>query len=351
MKSTELLLLCFAASLTAGCASVKVKENLLTLDKGYFLSKQQKSEAISSTGDYPQPLIQAYNRVTLPSSKSSKDAQPAGLVTKATGPLPSYMANEPLVKNIVIATYEALIEKKDSVIKVSKGDISSMTRMLNESFSTNAINFATSKKDSEKKINKIIRQYLSAYYSDPKNGFINREGVIFKRPEIKNSIGNDVITAVIAISMEALFDGLLSTPVYVDKANKFQTSEGREPSVHKLKFAEPETIVDRGQEGIDDLKLKAIRYLSGLAGDQSKTLSGAAYRAFGGMEVSFVIGGKFSFGDNDTLAKVLDTTFEVASKRIVEWAAYKGFKKLTVNYKATSSGDGSQAEALLKEIE
>ena len=351
MKPTQILLLCFVASLTVGCASVNVKENLLTLDQGYFSGKQPGSKAASITSNNAVPLIQAYEQVTSPSSNLSKGTPQITATIEATEPLPSYMANEPLIQKIVIAAYEALIKKKDSVIEVSKGDISSMTRMLNENIITNSANPVVAKSDSTKKINKIIRQYLSTYYSDAKNGFVNREGAVFKRPEIKNSIGNDVITAVIAISMEGLFDGLLSTPVYVDDANKFQTSEGREPSVHRYKFAASEPIVSKGKEGIDELELKAIRYLSGLAGDQSKTLSGAAYRAFGGLEISFVIGGKFSFGDNDTLAKILDTTFEVASKRIVEEGAYRGFKKLTVSYQATSSEGGSKAELLLKEIE
>jgi hypothetical protein len=341
MKPKQALLLFFVVPLASGCASVNVKGNLLTLDQGFFPPEQTISLASSSQGDSYRLLRQAYKQVTPTSSDSSGILQS----NAAAEPLPAYLANEPLVQKIVIAAYEALVDEGESVIEVSKGDISSMTLMLNENYGASAIRPAASQ------IDNIIRQYLIAYYSDTENGFVNREGAIFKRPEIKNSIGNDVITAVVAISMEGLFDGLLSTPVYIDGANRYQTSEGHEPSAHRYTYAALETIVAEGEKGIDERELKAIRYLSGLAGDKSKTLAGAAFRAFGGLEISLVIGGKFSFGDNDTLAKILDTTFEVASKRIVEAGAYKGFKNLTVDYQGKSAKTCSLAEALLREIE
>jgi len=178
-------------------------------------------------------------------------------------------------------------------------------------------------------IHKIIKQYLITYYSDSKNGYVDREGAVYKRPEIKTSIGNDIITAVALIALEGVFDGILNVPVYKDASGKFQTAKGVEPTVHKLKFTNAEEIVSKGNDGITELELKAIRYLSGLASDQSKALSGLVVRAFGDLEIGFVIGGHFSFGDNDTLAKLLDTIFEVSSKRIVEAGAYKGFSKPT----------------------
>ena len=124
----------------------------------------------------------------------------------------------------------------------------------------------------------------------------------------------------------------LDVPVYVEGEGEnktYQTKGGREPSVHRLKRAGEETIVADGQDGIDKYELMAIRYLSSLAADQSRLVSGAVYRMFGGLEIGFLVGGDFSFGDNETLANVLDTTFEVSSKRIVEAAAYSGFKRRT----------------------
>ena len=335
MKVQKALLLCSVALIVGGCASVKLKDHLVTLDHGYFSDQHIKREIASI--DASQELVKAYEQITAPTARTAQ-------------PLPTYLANDPLIKKLIIAAYEALVKRRDSSVEVTRGDLSGTISMLKTKFAVTADANATAKSDSTKKVDKIIQQYLTAYYSDTKNGYINREGTVFKRPEIKNSIGNDVITAVVAIILEGLFDGLLGNPVYVDKDDKFQTSEGREPSAHKYKHAKPQTIVERGKEGIDDLELKAIRYLCGLAGDQSKTLSGAAYRSFGGMTLSLVIGGKFSFGDNDTLAKVLDTAFEVASKRIVEEGARRGFEQLTVNYLGVSSFGDSKAEILLREI-
>jgi len=118
----------------------------------------------------------------------------------------------------------------------------------------------------------------------------------------------------------------------------------------QLKYVGEETIVAEGQDGINVYELKAIRYLSSLAADQSRLVSGAAYRMFGNLEIGFVIGGDFSFGDNDTLAKVLDTTFVVSSKRIVEAAAYKGFKRPTERTTPSPNTPAARLIADLKEI-
>ena len=349
MAFYKIVLLSCVTLLATGCVSVRLKENLVVLEQGYFLQNRGESNLVSEKSNINETLTQAYKQVTLPTFKIAADSKSVKATEKAE-PLPYYLAKEPLIQKIVIAAYEAIEESKDTVVEVSTNDIKSMISSLNEHFSPGTINRTNEYEDSQKKIYKIIRKYLNAYYSE-KSGFVNREGVVFKRAEIKNSAGNDVSTAIIAISLEGLFDGLLSTPIYVDGTGKFQTNEGLEPSAHYYKYANPQKIVANGEAGIDTIELKAIRFLSGFAGDQSKTLSGAVYRAFGGLEISFVIGGKFSLGDNDTIAKMLDTSFEIASKRIVEESAYRGFSKLTVNYPFTISEGSSKAELLLKNIE
>lgn len=155
------------------------------------------------------------------------------------------------------------------------------------------------------------------------------------------------------IALEGLFDGILEVSVYTDGDEQYQTAKGLEPTVHKLQFARTEKLVPDGTDGIDGLELKGIRYLSGLASDQSKVLSGLAIRAFGDLEIGFAVGGHFSFGDNDTLAKVLDTIFEVASKRIVEASAYDGFRKLTwADTETLAVGDDqSRAIQLLQDLD
>ena len=347
MNIQKALLLCSVAFIASGCASVKLRDHLVTLDQAYFSDQHTKREIASR--DATPELVKAYRQITVLKASPAEGRQSSLSEADPDQPLPTYLANDPLIRKLIIAAYENLVEERGSSVEVTKGDLSGMTGMLKTKFVGTPETKAMAKSDSTKKIGKLIQQYLTSYYSD-KDGYINREGTVFKRPEIKNSIGNDVITAFIAIILEGLFDGLLENPVYVDKGGGFQTSGGLEPSAHKYKYAKPQTIVERGKEGVDDLELKAIRYLCGLASDQSKALSGAAYRSFGGITLSFVIGGKFSFGDNDTLAKVLDTAFEVASKRIVEEGARRGFEKLTVPYPGVSRFGDSQAEILLREI-
>lgn len=328
----------------SGCGAVGVKDNLVVLDEDFF----HTTEKVGSAGfistkeqDYPA-LIAAYGQINGEVPQGFSLAPRANII-------PEFMLNEPLVKKIVNSSYSSLIEGSESSIDITNGDIESFVAM-------SAKNYGAEKglgKSSDSAIHKIIKKYLITYYSDAKNGFIDREGTVYKRPEIKTSIGNDIITAVALITLEGVFDGILNVPVYIDDAGLYQTAKGLEPTVHKLNFASPEKIVLKGKDGITKFELKAIRYLSGLASDQSKALSGLVVRAFGDLEIGFVIGGHFSFGDNDTLAKLLDTVFEVSSKRIVEAGAYKGFSKLThgSNGFTTSESMNTGATELLETIE
>lgn len=376
MKTKILVILCIFSVFSMGCASVNVKRNLVTLDEDFF--SDDKDEIVISSSGENMKLEAAYRQVTNPALESTggvKFTQKSLEAHNIENPLPSYLLNEPLIKKIVITAHEALVKKRTSELDITKDDISSMTRMLNHNFrairSDNLTKASVTAVDSTKETHKRLLSYLSAYYSGEK-GFVNREGTVFKRPEIKYSIGNDVITAVVAISLECLLDSLVHTPVYIIEKGgetKFQTIGGAQPSfdVYETRDANKPAVyrtllVEKGAPGIEARELKAIRFLSGLAGDQSKTISGAVYRAIGGLDIGFVLLGKFSFGDNDTLAKILDTAFEIASKRIVEEGAYRGFMKLSsedsldakqalINNMAVSTGMPSKAKLLLQQMD
>ena len=328
--------------LLSGCTAISVRDNLVTLDHAYFPP--------NVTWSSNKKLIAAYKQINSPIGAGEEAKGSEADEVDLTRPLPSYLVKDPLVRNVVVAAYQAIEEGKKATVEVTKADINGLTAALNNAFIVKGATDPIAALDSEKNISKIIRKYLTAYYDpDDQKGFVNREGTVFKRPEIKYSIGNDVITVVVGIFFEGLFDFLLDTPVYIDNVCKFQTLDGNEPSAHRFKFAKSETIVDQGKEGIETRELKAIRYLSGFAGDQSKALSGAAYRAFGGVDIGFVLGGKFSFGDNDTVAKMLDTVFEIVSKRIVEEIARQGFEKSTLENSGIAA-KRSEAERLLRDL-
>ena len=341
----------------SGCSTVSMKDNLITIDDDFFMTEKQPPLAAQFTSKRNSWLEDAFNQVNgKPNQVNEKPNVAQNSSSEDTGLLPIYLAGEPLIKKIITAAHQARHNSSGAEIEIPKSDISSMIKLVGNQFGAKE-NLTDDSDDEENRISKIINKYLMVYYTDSKLGFVNREGIVYKRPEIKDSIGNDVITAVIAIVFEGIFDGVLDTPVYVDNQGKFQTQKGTTPTaitLNTITKTPTTTIVSRGDSGINDLELKAIRYLSGLAGDQSKILSGAAFRGFGGLELSLVIGGKFSFGDNDTTAKVLDTIFEISAKRIVEEKAYHGFSHITTNnYRAAtkSCSRPSKAESLLCDFE
>ena len=317
-----------------GCGGVDVEDNLVTLKPGYF------NEAAATKSDMACPYEKRHPE--LANAKSQIDGDTA--TQAGQQPLSGFLLSESLVRKIVASSFDAICHDKELTADITQSDMEEYVSMLVKNYGAEREHGIA-----ESRVDNIVRQYLITYYSDTKNGFVDREGTAYKRPEIKTSIGNDIITAVILVSLEGILDGILKVPVYVDSNGKFQTANGVEPTVHKLKFTGQEPIVGQGQEGIDELELKAIRYLSGLAADQSKTLSGLVVRAFGDLEVAFVVGGHFSFGDNDTFAKVLDTFFEVLAKRIVEAKAYYGFSNLneSVATLEKNKGQSDAAELLL----
>lgn len=335
MIRNRMLLLAIMIVTVYGCGKVNVKENLITLDRGYFPDTPTvETQGISTENKREHPSLRsAYRQI---------HGEPAQeFSTESINVLPAFMLDEPLVKKIVDATYRSLIERSETAIDITIGDIKRFAFMTAKNYGPASIF-----RDDGSRTHEIIKKYLITYYSDTENGFVDREGTVYKRPEIRTDIGNDIITTVALIALEGLFDGILEVPVYTDGDDQYQTAKGLEPTVHKLQFARAEKLVRDRTDGIDKLELRGIRYLSGLASDQSKVLSGLAIRAFGDLEIGFGVGGHFSFGDNDTLAKVLDTIFEVASKRIVEASAYDGFSKLTWETSETLELGGAQSGAI-----
>lgn len=210
-----------------GCASLDMSKHLITMDHNYFESsatpkgmiKLAYSEDISFA-----KLEAAYRQVKGIPTKSSRIMKLSAMDQE---PLPNFFAKDPLISKVIIATYESLVESKITSIKVTKSDVESINLMIARNFGAGASKKDEVEEDSKKKVLEITKKYLMVYYTDTENGFIDREGTIYKHPEFKGSISNDVITAIIGIVIESLFDGLLETPVYVDKGGKFQTKKAK----------------------------------------------------------------------------------------------------------------------------
>lgn len=149
-------------------------------------------------------------------------------------------------------------------------------------------------------VDEIIKSYFKLYYSN-ENGFVDRNGIKYSMPNITTSIGNNAITAIAKIVLEGIFDAILENPVYANSTcvtkdekkectNKYLTAGGEQPSASKLKYVETiEVTMNKDDDTpgfITEDNINTIQYLSGLAGDQSKILSGMLVREFGGFELS-----------------------------------------------------------------
>jgi hypothetical protein len=173
-----------------------------------------------------------------------------------------------------------------------------------------------------------IQKYLIVYF---KGKFVDRNGRKLSKPEVKENIGNDTITGVFTVVFEAVSDSLFRLPVFFKVGENNQhvclTASGELPTAVIL---DENLKVLTGADNDPNIaftarEAAAIQYLSNLAGDQSKIVSGFVFRLFNNVEVSFVIGADFAVGDNDTLAKLVDTFFEVGSRRTTEVSFAKYF--------------------------
>jgi hypothetical protein len=183
-------------------------------------------------------------------------------------------------------------------------------------------------------VGRLLRMYLSAYLQGK---FVDRSGRLYAKPEIVNTIGGDaptieigtdVAAAFTGVAMEALTDAAFGTPV-LKKGDQYFTESNRIPTFAAL-FGVVEAIQEDGtRRGVTELELSLIRYVSDLAGTKSRILSDLVFGLLREGEVQLVVGAHFSFGDHDTLRVLLDTLFDVASRKITSHLAYKGLSEFT----------------------
>jgi hypothetical protein len=180
-----------------------------------------------------------------------------------------------------------------------------------------------------------------SYFVDYYNGkFADRNGSLLSKPKLGMTISNETITGTATAFLEATYDwaiiasrGKLKVPVVFTgelsgKDVKWVTPTDKQPSFARAVLAIMESdkeikpwvepLNTSGGVGISKLKLCGIRYVGGVTSDAAQSLSGAIVRLFGGADLGFVVLGKFSVGDNDTLAKLVDTFVEVTSRRVSE---------------------------------
>jgi hypothetical protein len=181
--------------------------------------------------------------------------------------------------------------------------------------------------------------YLTAFYN---GAFVDRNGGTYTKPKIGLTITNETITAFAAVFIEATMDFAIidarhwKAPIVYTSATDVRTIQWHTKGNNKptlvdvaIKFggvdpAKPEWgyVIQEAKNGIgmNPTKLCVARLLGGEAGDAAQSLTGSAVRFFGGTNIGFVVLGKFSFGDNETLARVIDTLLENFPRRLTEGA-------------------------------
>jgi hypothetical protein len=216
-------------------------------------------------------------------------------------------------------------EVEEFVVHTMKGvGVSNLSAQSTPSFAA-----LSNKEEAKTTVAQRMHKYLAVYF---KGKFVDRCGNKLSKPEIKASVGNETITAVLTVILEAMYDSLYRIPVFfrIEKGGAkkvWLTSTGEMPTFAALSEVKGETVNIDEQTDIEEEELEVIQFLSEIASAQSKALSGLVIRMFGNLELGFVVAGHFAVGDNDTLAQSLEVIFEVSSGRLTEALSYKYFKK------------------------
>ena len=185
----------------------------------------------------------------------------------------------------------------------------------------------------------VFRHYYSHYIAGK---YVDRFGTKLDKPDIKKGIGNDVIAAALLVFMDALADSVLATPVlykgdgssriYFPGQNKNQPTAVSTSSEIGRPVVELQPVADDANGcGITEREAKAISLLANLAGEKSAALSKLSLESIGGVNLGFVVVGRFSVGDNETLSTIVTTVMESIARKGSERIAYEFFWGYTDN--------------------
>jgi len=239
----------------------------------------------------------------------------------------------PLRATKVMATtasvFEAVLKQKTSneiaALEISSKDYEAFTKEFRRTLLKYSLyDKATFARGAADETSPIFAAYYKRYID---GRFINRRGTPLSKPEItKDGIGNDTISALFSVLLEAAADSVLRTPVFKD-GEAWLNPGGVEPTAAALKVVDAIDVVPSGQCGISSREVDYMRFSSELAGDQADTMSAMVLESFGGAEVSMVLGGHFSVGNNKTLATIVKTFFEHLFRRAAEHVLFKVFQE------------------------
>jgi hypothetical protein len=238
---------------------------------------------------------------------------------------------------------------------------------------------------SQVRLTTILAAYLKEYLSGK---FVDRAGNEIPKPKLGKTVGNDVIIGFETVLLEACFDYAYLTPaLYVEGDMEYDeayvgplnadvdvvvTPDGGAAAKHKVRLGGNDryfvqvftekgkprvfnkekkrptfvkvlptlvaAVSTNSQTGVTALEREAIDFACNLGSLGSQQLSGLITRLFGGIDIGFVILGKVSVGDNDTVAKAVETFAEVTTRRYLEARGYDTFDRFIYTEHKTSTG-------------
>lgn len=323
-----------------------------------LLAKQVLNEDVRGTADMSGPTAEQCNPKNMKSSANDASDSSQNLV-------PPDLAKEPVTKAIVetiVTEYEklgAIVRYKDNNLVPLQKELPerSLSRREFKNFAEALIRTLwkpyqenegpqlsmTIDKNFPIPWQQLFTSYLMEYYN---GGYADRYGVKYKKPAVGFSITNEVIVALTNIFQDSLWDyvqlGLgknVKAPIVYKKwegddatgrPSNYVNANDNEPSFAKLvtkKILNPlnqkdlpgviEKVVSSGSRpGLTIAEVCVVHHMSGFSGEASEAITGLIARSFGGLEVgAFVLFGKFSFGDHETLTKLIDAAVETFSRR------------------------------------
>lgn len=273
---------------------------------------------------------------------SGSDQVCAGLSMDYSNPLPAGLAEHPVTRAMVLSMKESYLSMRGldrtadlPDLKLSHRDFQRFINALNQSmlapYRTERSQRIEAPNNKPLTYERLLHRYLVAYFNGK---YVDRRGTHASKPKLDLTITNQTITALESVFLDSLWD-------YMIIGSKLKV-----PMLYKGSDEKPEFLIDatptlwtvlkdagvkaptkgviekvaetNNPGGISRAKRCVIMSVSGLAGESALGTSGIAVRALGGVDIGFIILGKLSFGDNDTLMKVVDTWTESLGRHATE---------------------------------
>ena len=189
----------------------------------------------------------------------------------------------------------------------------------------------------------VAYKYFVSYYQGK---FVDRIGGTLSKPKIGSTISNETIVGAVTVLLESITDyvaltdgsaGKIKWPIVWQeksvggkKKREYKTAAKKVPSlislIHQIQKKQENEEIDpvpyvaeeirkKGEVGMTDRKIEIISFASGIAGEASGLGADAIVRTIGGAGGAFVLFGKISIGDNDTLSKLIQSSMDTIVQR------------------------------------